>query len=522
MAPSTPRILAARTLGSTAAAITLLAAITTPTAAHPSELVSSATPDQRVTIASTAQSGDPRGDLRPKLRWSTCRDDPDEQCARFVVPRSWSDPRLGSFNLAVRRLPATGPHVIGTMFTNPGGPGEPGTDFIAAFKNDTALRSRFNIVSWDPRGVPTTTPDLNECPQPREFPTSLLTGPFSWGQVAAARQASEAKSGAVCLAMNSVLARYLGTNDVVRDLDALRAAVGDRQLTYVGYSYGTTIGRTYALTFRTRVRAMILDSVTAPQAVMGTYLVNQGMGGATAWPMILRSLPPGIGGVYARLIAKLQTRTIMIDKERVSRWDVWSQAINAGRSKSSLNAFPASICALAHAAGMSEPACRKRTGTRAELKLAITRTRALMYGSPALRLINCADMSGRPTNSQVTASLTRFATASGPEAASNVLNFSTMCSGLPPAWNQIPRLSDSRPVALPAPPLLINSTGDVATPYAGAQSDRRALTGSRLITVHSTFHGYFGVNKSTCIDRPGLAYLITGKLPSRDISCPSP
>ena len=521
MATSRPRF-PTRTFSSIGVAIALTAAILTPAAARPTETVSPTPPEQQATAASTLQAGSPRGDLRPKLRWSTCRDDPDEQCARFVVPRSWSNPSLGSFNLAVRRLPATGPHVIGTMFTNPGGPGEPGTELIAAFKGDTALRNRFNIVSWDPRGVPTTRPGLTDCPQPRELPTSLLTGPFTWGQVAAARQASEAQSGAVCLAMNSVLARYLGTNDVVRDLDALRAAVGDRQLTYVGYSYGTTIGRTYALTFPTRVRAMILDSVTAPQAVMGTYLVNQGMGGATAWPMILRSLPPGIGGVYTRLIAKLQTRTIMVDKQQVSRWDMWSQAINAGRSSASLAAFPAAICTLARAAGMSEPACRKRTGTRAELKLAITRTRALMYGSPALRLINCADMSGRPTNSQVAASLTRFGGASGPEAASNVLNFSTMCSGLPQAWNQIPRLSESRPVTLPSPPLLINSTGDVATPYAGAQSDRRTMVGSRLITVRSTFHGYFGISKSACIDGPALGYLITRTLPTRDISCPSP
>lgn len=514
-------LLAIATVSAIALLLPSTAASAAPGAGN-SHKATTSSPAGRATDSRGAPTADPRGDVRPRLRWTTCPDMPDQQCARFVVPRNWSNPTLGTFDLAVRRLPATGPHVIGTMFTNPGGPGESGTEILSAFTNDAALRSRFNIVAWDPRGVPTTTPGLRECPEPAGFPTGLLTGPFTWNQIAASRLANEATSGKQCFALNRGLAAYLGTNDVVRDLDALRAAVGDKLLTYVGYSYGTSIGRTYALTYPSRVRAMILDGATAPQAVMGTYLVNQGIGGATAWPMILASLPKGIPGVYRRVSARLQTQTVVVQGVRVSRWELWSLTINAGRAKMTLDTLPATICGLAKGMNMNEPACRNRTASRAALRLSIDRARAVAMGSPALRLINCADMSGRPTTAQLTASLSRFASASGPEAASNVLNFASMCSGLPPAWNQIPRLRVTSPVALPSPPLIINSVGDVATPYVGALANHSALAGSRLITVRSTFHGVFGLTNSACVDRPALSYLITRALPPRDLTCPSP
>lgn len=497
-------------------------AMATPESGLRAGTASSATPSLEGSV-STMRS-DPRGDIRPvrRINWQPCRDEPAMQCGSYLVPRNWRNPAGDYFRLAVRRLPATGRPgaVIGSLFVNPGGPGGSGTEFLGSFTDFAALRGRFHIVSWDPRGVPTTTPNLTNCP---DAPTSSdqrpATGAFGWTGVARNKMTPSAAANQACLRLNQSLTPYLGTNDVVQDLDALRSAVGDRQLNYLGYSYGTTIGRTYALRYPNRVRVLMLDGVTAPTGSVFSYLTNQGVGGAVAWPMIKGSLTPATRVAYDKVANYLQTNLIIQQGASVNRWDLWSVAINAGRDSSALAALPSIVCGLAAAAGIPAPGCGPTSQSRGAVRRALDEVRAVTLGSPILQMVNCSDQSGRPTPFQVGTALTQASLKSGPEAASNVLNFSVMCSGMPPAWNQIPALTTLR---LSVPPLLINGIGDTATPMVGARANARGFLGSRLVSVRTTFHGLFGLVGSKCVNAVGLQYLINRKLPAANLSCPAP
>ncbi|MCO6009099.1 alpha/beta hydrolase [Actinoallomurus purpureus] len=194
------------------------------------------------------------------LSWHDCGGTQKSDCTTIKVPVDWAKPKGTTFDLAVGRLPALDPkHRIGVLLVNPGGPGVSGIDYYMTggfFKDDNVLRQRFDIVSWDPRGVERSHPV--QCSQdllgkaPTDFPNS-----------AAAYKsllAYNAELGADCRAHTGPLFDHVDTVSTIRDMDAIRAALGERKLSYLGGSYGTQIGQQYAERFPGRVRAMTIDS----------------------------------------------------------------------------------------------------------------------------------------------------------------------------------------------------------------------------------------------------------------------
>ena len=197
------------------------------------------------------------------------------QCARIRVPLDYDRPQSHHIELALIRLPATNPGArIGSMFINPGGPGGSGVQTVRSAGRllyPPKVRARFDIVGFDPRGVGASTPV-------RCFATSVeqqrFFGDFPPIPVNPAEfRRSVAKATELarrCEARAGWLLPHLSTADVARDLDVLRAAVGDRQLSFVGYSYGTHLGATYANLFPNRVRALVLDgAIDAPAYTSG-------------------------------------------------------------------------------------------------------------------------------------------------------------------------------------------------------------------------------------------------------------
>jgi pimeloyl-ACP methyl ester carboxylesterase len=186
----------------------------------------------------------------PTLAWAACTEVSlqDLECATLIAPKDYSNPARGNFSLAVVRQKATGSasERIGTLFFNPGGPGESGVSlappFAAALPAD--LRKYFDFVTWDPRGV-VRSAGLAGCSSGTY--TLPPVGPVDW-------------------------------NATVRDLDRLREAVGDQELTYWGTSYGTRIGYVYAHDYPDRVRAMLLSSPISPNATWPSFA----LGAATA------------------------------------------------------------------------------------------------------------------------------------------------------------------------------------------------------------------------------------------------
>jgi pimeloyl-ACP methyl ester carboxylesterase len=186
------------------------------------------------------------------------------QCGRVRVPLDWKRPRGRSIELSVLRHLASRPDQrIGTIFFNPGGPGSSGVETIRENGEllDGMAQGRFDFVTWDPRGV-------GESAEVRCFRNEAEETTF-WGDLVVPSTESEARRYARkarqyarrCGRVGRQLLRHISTADTVRDLDHLRRLLGERQLNYVGWSYGTFLGQTYVNKWPHRVRAMVLDGV---------------------------------------------------------------------------------------------------------------------------------------------------------------------------------------------------------------------------------------------------------------------
>ena len=182
------------------------------------------------------------------LQWSSCGN--GMQCATAKAPLDWSDPGADTIELALVRQPATGTR-LGSLLLNPGGPGGSGYDFVmdsVSYATDARLQSSYDIVGFDPRGVNRSTP-VSCYQDPKELDSYLyditpgIPGSDEW--LAAANAASK-KFGERCLELTGALLGQVDTGSAARDLDMLRAALGDKKLNYLGYSYGTLLGQVYA------------------------------------------------------------------------------------------------------------------------------------------------------------------------------------------------------------------------------------------------------------------------------------
>ncbi len=203
--------------------------------------------------------------LSASIQWRSCGE--RLECARVRVPLDWDRPHGRTISLKVIRHLASKPEQrIGSMFINPGGPGDTGIGLVKGAGDDLDRwgDGRFDVVSWDPRGTNASTPV-------RCFRSERSAARFWRGvsiPITKAQSTSFSRTSAAlarrCGNVSGWLLPHISTADTARDLDYLRRLVGDRKLTYVGLSYGTFLGQTYANMYPGRVRAMLLDGVVDP------------------------------------------------------------------------------------------------------------------------------------------------------------------------------------------------------------------------------------------------------------------
>jgi pimeloyl-ACP methyl ester carboxylesterase len=207
----------------------------------------------------------------PRLHWASCGEGFEAfQCATAVVPLDYDRPDGRQITLALARHPASDPsRRIGSLFINPGGPGGSGVDVILQAGDSLysdEVRARFDLVGFDPRGIIRSTPlrcydtfdEANADLAPMAFPVTRAEERI-WIH-------SDRAIARACAEHGGPILNHMSTANVARDMDLLRRAVGDRQLTYVGYSYGSYLGATYANLFPGKVRALIVDGVLDPVA----------------------------------------------------------------------------------------------------------------------------------------------------------------------------------------------------------------------------------------------------------------
>ena len=205
------------------------------------------------------------------VQWKACHG--GYFCTKVHVPLDYRDPNGPQISIAMVKQPATDPaHRIGSIFLNPGGPGGSGIDFVLGAGHDLftpRVRARFDLIGFDPRGILAST--QLRCFQTLDQAVSHFPQ-FPYPDNAKRRQqtfAGDRYLEDACAHRGNPILDHMATADAARDLDRLRQAVGDRQLSYYGVSYGSFLGNTYANLFPGRVRAVVIDGVLNPVAWTG-------------------------------------------------------------------------------------------------------------------------------------------------------------------------------------------------------------------------------------------------------------
>jgi pimeloyl-ACP methyl ester carboxylesterase len=257
----------------------------------------SATPPARATPESdagqTPSSAVPQPSSTPQLTWGSCgrflgdsNDVPSAQCTTVGVPIDYDNPGGPQAQLAVIRIPATGPR-IGALLINPGGPGASAVDAVASMGADLAggeVSRRFDLVGFDPRGIGHSTPALR-CQTDAEF-DAYRREPlvdYSPAGVAHIEQLYRQQAQRCVDRMGPAFLENVGTASVARDMDVVRQALGDDQINYLGFSYGTELGTAYVERFGDHVRAIVLDGAIDPSVGPVEENVTQQAGFQTAF-----------------------------------------------------------------------------------------------------------------------------------------------------------------------------------------------------------------------------------------------
>ena len=479
----------------------LVASLGVPTAA-----MAAPVPDRMVSATS-----------EPTLRWKDC-DTAGQQraeCAFITVPRDWGNPSSGTYRIAVGRIPAAVAPSRGVLFFNPGGPGVAGIsglDFVHR-RLPKEVRDSFDLVTLDPRGVAASDPKLKGCSTPA--PELPATGPVDWESVSAAFAGAMSVALQRCLALNENPAEFLGSWQVIRDIDELRRALGVERISFWGMSYGSTLGRGYAQQFPQRVRALVLDGAITPTPSVGDYSREHIWDDATAIQTMLGAFGPKAKRAYRTVMAYLE-KNVLVDEDgdSLTRWQMSAFLVDSvayerlwGKTKESL-------------IDIYEAVRKERALTRAQANRIRTggiTPRAEEGPSPAYHFINCSDMHDRPSSQVIAGAAVQAAKVGGTWLGGVPLFEGTQCAGLPALGNSLPPTVGA--VRLSTPPVIVNAVGDNRTPWLGARETANVFTASSMITYAGTQHVTYG-GTSECVDAAVTPYLLHLTRPSRSVACP--
>jgi pimeloyl-ACP methyl ester carboxylesterase len=462
------------------------------------------------------------------VRWTACRGHAGFRCAWIPVPIDYAQPTLGTIKLAVVMLPATSRHPVGDLFINPGGPGASGVDFLEQSGSDypAALRAKFNLVSWDPRGIERSDPVLCVNANEMRALTQITPQPATAAQVAQVVRATK-QFVADCEAHTSrLLLENVGTRATAEDLDRLRADLGQAKLDYLGFSYGTYLGEVYAQRYPTHIRAMVLDGAVDPSLTTIAKDRQQALGFEVDLHAFFRwcdadktchqRLPDGAEVSYDKLMAKFATgwteSAYFLPKFGGTQPVTLGVALEGVISTLYSNlAWPDLGLAIDRGLHGSGDLLAELAYSYEGLQVNGTFTNE----QEANVAINCLDSPVPMTLSSYETLAKQFAALAPDFGASEAWGTLT-CAYWPFAAQAKPG-----PIHAPGTPtiLVVGSTEDPATPYGWAEAVASQLDNAVLLTRAGTGHtGYFS---SSCIRRYVDQYLATLALPPAHTVCPS-
>ena len=461
-----------------------------------------------------------------KLDWSSCYDYFD--CAELRVPIDYEDLSVGTFRISVLRAAAKDQdNRLGAIVVNPGGPGGSGVDYAynADYIFSPDITDVYDVVGFDPRGVAMSEPI--SCFTPEEIDENMASDskPDNDAEIAATLEDSEAFAKK-CLENTDYLEHFT-TSETARDMDILRAALGETKLNYVGKSYGTYLGTLYADIFPNNVGRFVLDGAVDPNIPMKDQNLAQAMGFDRALKAFVKDCATQSDCPFTGTPAQAQA-TIIATLQAAVTDPLPQRDPNDGDDR----IITESIILIGMASSLYDD-----VDGWPKLRQAFTES-AESYGDTFLQLadeysgrnpdgtfmsndfdsgavIDCLDWQERRTIEQYKADAKEFA-AKAPVFGPYIAYAGVHCQFLPQPSTQ--RAPNTLTQIKTAPIIVIGTIRDPATPYTWSVSLAKIFTGSRLISLDGDGHTGHG-RGSACVDDAVDAYLLKGTLPSANLSC---
>ncbi|MFD9339109.1 alpha/beta hydrolase [Streptomyces sp. NPDC060028] len=480
--------------------------------------------------------------LRQKPAWHQCRPDrpASYECATIKVPLDYQRPRGRTLDLAISRMKSENPAARrGIMLLNPGGPGTPGLyrPMQMHEKMPKDVRDTYDLIGFDPRGLGASSPigcGLDQAERNSERPPyrpETFPADVTWARTVADK--CREKSGDVI--------PYITTRNTARDMDVIRAVLGERKISYLGYSYGTYLGSVYTQMFPSRTDRFVLDSGIDPGRIwrgmtqVWATAVEPAFERWTKWAAErsdtygIGATPEAVAEAFWALVARADRDPIPYGQLKVTGDDI--------RADPSLFFSPleASIvvralkAAAEKAPGPTDEAIPEVTkllaggrvgGARAEAAAEATADPA---GEPAPApddnamavhwSVVCGDTDSWPRDPG------QYARDSAREKAAHPL-YGDFASNIKPCAFWQPPLEAETPMKTKANVLTVQNEWDPMTPLSSGQGLHRALKGSRMVlALGGEGHGAYLSDAGSCVNAPVDAYLTTGRLPAGDVTC---
>ncbi|SSC25408.1 Alpha/beta hydrolase fold-1, partial [Klenkia terrae] len=443
-------------------------------------------------------------------------------CGQIEVPLSYDDPTGPTLSLfAVRAVSGTQTDRIGSLVVNPGGPGLSATDAAvqSALTLPDAVVGRFDVVGVDPRGVGLSQPvecisdgtkDEITAAEPRPSTADELDAAFALADDVA--QGCADTYGAGLGAFSTV--------DSARDLDRVRQAVGDTQLTYLGYSYGTTLGSTYAELFPGQVRALVLDGAVDPEADPQEAAEAQAQGFEAAFDAFAANCTALVGGCPVGADPRTFVNDLLTQAE--------TTPIPSSREGETRQATPGLVLAAVRSAlynpaawpQLAQSLAAAQAGDAAGvLTLADTFTGRGEDGSytntiDANLTVSCSDTEETYSQDDVRALVADWGTRYPLFGADSALSLYT-CT----PWEAPRTPLPERNAEGAAPILVVGTQGDPVTPLPGAVDMAEDLTSGVLLTWQGS--GHTAYPKTECVTTAVDSYLVDLAAPAADLTCPA-
>jgi pimeloyl-ACP methyl ester carboxylesterase len=495
-------------------------------------LVSSAcTGTSAPTTSSNAGTGSPTPvpgvdpDLQPfymqVLHWKGCAD--GFQCSTLSVPMDYDRPATRTLHLALVRLPAKDQkHRLGSLVLNPGGPGGSGVEYARAADRvvSDSVRKKYDVVGFDPRGVAASDPV--HCLSSTETDALYAADPTPTTPEEIAGWVALSKGFAEkCQARVGAELKFIGTRDAARDMDVLRSALGDAKLNYLGQSYGTFLGATYADEFPTHVGRMVLDGVVDPSLTAEQTNLGQARGFELATRSFLADcakrsdcpLGPNVDQGMTRLrdfLTALNANPLRTNDPKRPLTEGWG-SYGVAEAMYSKQLWPVLRSAL-----------KSATSGDGSLLLALAdqyarRGRDGRYDGnlmDALYAVNCVDRQQTGGLAAIERDVTSFAQAA-PLWGAFLAWGALPCAYWPDAPTDKPKRISA---AGSGPILVVGTTRDPATPYEQAVSLSQQLSNGHLLTYDGDGHTAYR-RGSGCVDAVVDAYLLKAAVPPNRKRC---